>query len=113
MKYREFAEWISSYVLKAQVYTKLNIKGIQYALSNGRMVIASVNPNIRGYDTATLNQKGGHLVVVTGYNLKENTITINNPSGFYSTKTQIGHTLSVPNFFKYYAGRGIVISNKA
>ncbi len=112
MKYREFANWVDKYNLKAEVFTKLNIKGIQYALSNENLIIASVNPNIRGYDTAPLNQKGGHLVVVTGYNLKENTITINNPSGFRSTKTQVGHTLLVLDFLKYYAGRGIVLKNK-
>lgn len=110
MKYREFATWIRKYGIKVNIYSKLNIKGIQYALSDGKLVIVSVNPNIRGYETAPLNQKGGHLVLVTGYDLNEKTIMINNPSGFISSKTQTKHELSYDEFDKYYAGRGLVLS---
>ncbi len=110
MKYREFAKWIKKYNLYADVYTKLSAKGVRYALSKGRLVIVSVNPNIRGYDTAPIDQKGGHLVLVTGYNLDNKTIYINNPSGFVSNNTQVNHELSEKDFLSYYAGRGIVIT---
>ena len=109
MKYREFAKWVKKYNLHADVYTKLSIKGIQYALSKGKLVIISVNPNIRGYNTASVDQKGGHLVLVTGYNLDRKTKSINNPSGFVSNNTQINHELSEKQFLSYYAGRGIVL----
>ncbi len=110
MKYREFAKWIKKYNVHADIYTKLSMKGICYALSKGRLVIISVNPNIRGYATAPIHQKGGHLVLVTGYDLNNKTISINNPSGFVSNNTQINHKLSEKEFLSYYAGRGIVIS---
>lgn len=110
MRYREFATWIERYGLKATVLSKLSIRAIQYALTQNDLVIASVNPNIRGYDTAPAGQKGGHLVLVTGYDIKANTISINNPSGFTSTDTQISHTLPLSEFKQYFAGRGIVLS---
>ncbi len=113
MKYQEFATWIQKHNLKAAVYSKLSIKGIEYALSKGKLVIVSVNPNIRGHNTAPIEQKGGHLVLVTGYNLRDHTITINNPSGFVSMDTQINHTLPIGEFKSFYAGRGIVISPEA
>lgn len=109
MKYKEFAKWIKKYDVHADIYTKLSIKGIRYALSKGRLVIISVNPNIRGYNTAPTDQKGGHLVLVTGYDLNNKTIRINNPSGFVSNNTQINHELPEKQFLSYYAGRGIVI----
>ncbi len=111
MRYVEFAEWIRGYGLQAEVYSRLSVMGIRYALSRRKLVIVSVNPNIRGYDTAPKSQKGGHLVLVTGYNIDKNTIAINNPSGFVNSNTQIHHTLPMKEFAKYYAGRGIVISN--
>lgn len=109
MKYREFAKWIKNFNINADIYTKLSIKGIRYALSKGRLVIISVNPNIRGYNTAPVEQRGGHLVLVTGYDLDKQTISINNPSGFVSNNTQINHELPEEQFISYYAGRGIVI----
>lgn len=111
MKYKEYLAWITKYNLIGKIYTRLSIKGIQYSLSNRDLVIASVNPNIRGFNTVPIDQKGGHLVVVTGYNMRDHTITINNPSGFFNTNTQTAHTLPITNFMKYYAGRGIVVSN--
>jgi hypothetical protein len=110
MKYKEFAKWIRAYGIVASVHNRLSIRGIHYALSHGSLVMVSVNPNIRGYDTAPQDQKGGHLVLVTGYDLGKGKITLNNPSGFTSTDTQIAHTLSLKDFQKYYARRGIVLS---
>ena len=111
MKYREFAEWIQKFGLRGEVYTRLSFRGIQYALSQGKLVIVSVNPNTRGYKTAPPLQKGGHLVLVTGYDAREGTISINNPSGFVSSHSQVNHTLTINDFSGYYAGRGIVISS--
>jgi hypothetical protein len=92
MKYQPFVKWIEKFNLLADVYSKLSIKGIQYALSHSKLVIVSVNPNIRGFNTSPQDQIGGHLVLVVGYDLRNSTITINNPSGFESTQTQKNHT---------------------
>ena len=110
MKYRQYVSWIKKYGLTAEIYTRLTIRGLEHSLAMGRLAIVSVSPNIRGFNTAPTKQKGGHLVVVTGYNLSNQTITINNPSGFTSTKTQQQHQLLITDFKKYYAGRGIVVS---
>ena len=109
MRYAEYAQWIGVYALSARVCTRLSIRGIRFALANGGLVIASVNPNIRGYDTVPAHQKGGHLVVVTGYDVGKDAVSLNNPSGFVSTNTQAGHTVSTDEFMRYFAGRGIVV----
>ncbi len=110
MRYGEYVTWIRNYSLHAELHIRLSIRGIQYALSRGRLVMVSVNPNIRGYETAAPAQRGGHLVLITGYDKSHNTITFINPSGFTSTHTQIAHTLPISEFLSYYAGRGILVS---
>ncbi len=109
MRYREFRDWVSSHGLQAMVYSRLSISGVQYLLSEGNLVMVSVNPNIRGYETAPKTQKGGHLVLVTGYDKERKTITLNNPSGFVSTNTQEKHTIPLSEFRSFYAGRGIAL----
>lgn len=110
MLYREYVDWIKNYGLRAKIYTRLSISGIQKILSDGGLVIVSVNPNIRGYQTAKVGQKGGHLVLVTGYDKTQKTIAIHNPSGFVSEDTQENHTLPTKDFVRFYAGRGIALS---
>lgn len=112
MHYKEFADWIKNYGIEAKIYTRLGVRGLQKLLSDGNVVIVSVNPNIRGYETADTTQRGGHLVLVTGYNKINNTMTLHNPSGFVSQNTQENHTIPVSKFLKYYAGRGIALRNK-
>ena len=111
MQYREYAEWVKNYGLNAEVYSRLTIKGLKYLLSNEKFVIVSVNPNIRSYETADNKQKGGHLVLVTGYNQSDGTLTLHNPSGFVSHDTQENHTIPITQFKRYYARRGIAVSN--
>lgn len=111
MHYKEFVDWVKSYGTQAKVYTRLSIRGLQKLLSAGDIVIVSVNPNIREYETVSDKQRGGHLVLVTGYNKTKNYVTIHNPSGFASQNTQQNHIVTVPKFLKYYARRGITLSH--
>lgn len=109
MHYKEYATWTGSHGLKANVYSRLTLGGIRHLLSRGMLVMVSANPNIRGYDTAPCSQKGGHLVLVTGFDRDADTITINNPSGFLSTNTQKGHRVRTKDFKRFFAGRGIAL----
>jgi hypothetical protein len=112
MRYFEFTKWVQKFDIQAYTITRLDIRGIQSALAHNKLVIVSVNPNIRGLETVSTTQRGGHLVLITGYDLVKATLTINNPSGFSSTNTQHQHTISVSSFSKYYARRGIILSNQ-
>ncbi len=111
MHYKEFSDWIKVYGIESKIYTRLSIRGLQKLLSDGKLIMVSVNPNIRGYETADHKQRGGHLVLITGYDNKLGTITFHNPSGFVSQNTQENHTVSTPYFLNYYAGRGMALSS--
>jgi hypothetical protein len=110
MQYNEFAKWISKYDLQAEVYSRLSIRAIKLALANNKLPLISVNPNIRGFVTSLPDRKGGHLVVITGYDSIRRILILNNPSGFASLKTQRRHEITEKEFRKYYAGRGIFVS---
>lgn len=112
MRYKEYVDWVSNFGISATLYSRLTISGIKHILSKGGLVIVSVNPNIRGYETAPKKQKGGHLVLVKGYNETDNTITIHNPSGFVSQNTHTNHTLTIDIFRMYFADRGISLYSK-
>lgn len=112
MQYVPFTKWIKKFHLKATVYTHIPFKSMCYLLSKQRLVMASVNPNISGFTSAPATQIGGHLVLVTGYNKKDRTITFHNPAGFENDQTQNNHTVSVKEFKIYFSGQGIALKNK-
>lgn len=109
LRYGPFCSWVQTFGLAAATYTRLTIPRLQYLLARDDYVIISVNPNIRGYETADPKQVGGHLVLVTGYNKTNGSITIHNPSGFVSLNSQSNHTMPVATFTKHFAGRGIAL----
>ena len=110
MKYFPYQRWVSSKKLHARVHTRMSIRSILHSLHKGFLVIASVNPNIRGYTTAPPHQKGGHLVLITGYNPIDKTLTLHNPSGFPSMNSAENHILTLSDFQKHFGGRGKGIS---
>lgn len=112
MQYKEFSQWAKSFSIKADVYPWLPVQGIQKLLSKGKLVMVSVNPNVRGYETAPKDQKGGHLILVVGYNQEKKTITFHNPSGFASQNAQANHELPISTFLNFYAGRGIALDEQ-
>jgi len=111
LRYKEYCTWVEQYNLHASLYSRLSIAGIHYLLARGKLVIASVNPNIRGVNTVSKEQVGGHLVLIVGCDKINSTITIHNPSGFASNQSQTFHTISIQNFKDHFAGRGISVTN--
>ncbi len=109
--YQPFCVFVrKEFNLKVDYLPFLSLKRVLYEISRGNFVIISVSPLIR-YAHKTKSEKikpGGHLVVVTGYDKKSKTISINNPSGFYK-ESQENFKLSFKDFEKYFAHRGIII----
>jgi hypothetical protein len=112
MQYAPYTKWLKKFNLKGVIYTKLSFKSLCFLLAKRRLFIASVNPNLSGYVSAPATQVGGHLVLITGYNKKDKTITFHNPSGFENNQTQSNHTVSAKEFMIYFSGKGIAIQNK-
>jgi hypothetical protein len=92
----------------------LPLEEFPHYLSEGCLLIASVSYEV-GLDTGPVTHTGGHLVVVVGANLLEDTledIMINNPSG-RSEELRANACIPAGRFRAGYSGRGIIICQPA
>jgi hypothetical protein len=103
--YRSFAEYArDKHGLRADVITDLDPARLMTELGQGRLVIASVHPEIRRPWNDPPGS-GGHLVLVTGQ--ADGLLTFRNPSGH--TPEAVAATLPVPVFDRFAAHRGIAL----
>lgn len=93
--------------LKAKPTIPLLIREIIENLSEGKYVIASVSPKIR-HTSDKPKVRGGHLVLMLGYDLEERLFYFHNPSGF-TKDTQEYASIGFADFKKFFGGRGIII----
>jgi len=104
--YTKFLE--KEFGLRARVVVPLLVRKILYELSRGRYVVASVNPAIRDPKSQP-KEKGGHLILMLGYDLEKQELYFHNPSGG-SESTRAYATVSFSDFAKFFSGRGVVVS---
>ena len=103
--YRPFAEYCrQEHGLRAEVITGLDPARLQAELEAGRLVIASVHPEIRR-PRRDPPGTGGHLVLVTG--CASGVVTFHNPSGH--TPEAVVARLPAPVFDRFAARRGIAL----
>ncbi len=103
--YRPFAEYARErHGLRADVITDLDPARLRAELGQGRLVIASVHPEIRRPWNDPPGT-GGHLVLVTGHG--DGLVTFHNPSGH--TPEAVAATLPAPVFDRFAAHRGIAL----
>ena len=103
--YRPFADYArDKHGLRADVITELDPDRLIAEVDRGRLVIASVHPEIRRPQNDPPGT-GGHLVLVTGH--VDGLLTFHNPSGH--TPEAVVATLPVPAFDRFSARRGIAL----
>lgn len=95
--------------LQARVANPLLTRELIEELSAGNYVIASVSPKIRNVSDYP-TKKGGHLVLMLGYDLDKRLFYFHNPSGFVKS-TQEYASISFADFKKFFGGRGIIVSH--
>ncbi len=107
--YKPFLNYIKNkYMLRGLILSPLTIVNIIDETRKGNYVIVSVHWSIRIPDSEYVGNKGGHLVIISGFDITDNILYIHNPSGI-SKNTQEYVEVSIPIFNKYFAGRGMVI----
>jgi Peptidase_C39 like family len=110
--YAPFLTFIKTeFGLVGKVYSPLLLQDIFEQLSHKRFVIASVS-HLICQPIVTPKFKGGHLVLVLGYDLTKQEIYLHNPSG-PTILTQEYTAVRFADFNKSFSRRGIVISSTA
>ena len=107
--YEPFCRYVKKrWALSAMIAPVLTMRRIRYEIGLGNFVIVSVHPGIRNQQKKKDEKNGGHLVLLTGFDLQKHTLYLHNPSGF--TKLSQEHfEISEVDFLRFFAGRGIVI----
>lgn len=107
--YKPFAEYVTRrWDLYARVTPELTPAEIQQEVNAGRLVMISVNKDIRTPEVEPLG-KGGHLVLVVAADADG--VELHNPSGLPGS-TQRNAGVSWTTLDRFYAGRGIVLGNR-
>ena len=108
--YQQFSKFVKDeFQLRSDFAYFMSLRRIFYELSANNYVIASVSPLIRDVNIKNVKiHTGGHLVLITGYDLKNKKICLHNPSGLY-LKSQENYCIDIAEFKKYYAYRGLVV----
>lgn len=92
---------------KAKIIQGITFQELMHELSKGNYVIAGVSPQIR-YPDSKPKVKGGHLVLMVGYDKSKQEFYLHNPSGI-SKETQEYAAVTFNDFKKFFSGRGIVV----
>lgn len=94
------------FALTAAVHVDIDEHQLPLLLKQHRYFIASVHPSIR-QSTAQPPTRGGHLVLV--FAADRHCVTFHNPSGdSCASRQQV--TMSLADFGRFFAGRGIAIA---
>lgn len=106
--YKPFVTFIrKEYQINGHVLSPLIQKEIIQALDNQKFAVTSVHPDIKT-PTRAPKGKGGHLVLVVGYDLEKRVFYLHNPSGVYK-KSQEYVEISFSAFNRFFAKKGIII----
>jgi hypothetical protein len=108
--YAPYVTFLSSeFGVKATIARPLTINQIVHELCMDNYVVASVSPKIRNVSDIPPS-KGGHLVLILGYDLLKKELYFHNPSGF-KPETQHYAVISFDDFKKFFSGRGIIVKS--
>lgn len=104
--YHPFVDFVEQrHSLHAEVVTDLTSSRLCRAVQEGRLVIASVHPEVRRADRPAPAKRGGHLVLVTA--VDGGSVTFHDPSGHHAQA--VVATLPMSVFDRFATGRGIVL----
>lgn len=112
--HQPMADILSGHGISARLLPQASVASVARHVTNGRLFIASVNPQIiRFDDTVTSKSKGGHLVLVLGVRVENGKVHgffLHNPSGRTHETRQEAY-VPLKTFKQAFGNRGILITD--
>ena len=106
--YKPFVHFIKEkYGLNGKAVSALTLNEIKQVLSDGGYAIVSVTHEIR-FPTKSPTKRGGHLVLLFGYDDEKQVVYLHNPSGFKKSQEKV--SISYSQFKKFFDNKGIIIT---
>ena len=106
MFYAPFVKCIEAeFGLKGKASAALTMSEIKKAIAHDGFVIASVTPEIR-FPSKPPKRRGGHLVLLFGYDDEKQIFYLHNPSGFDGTRESL--EISYKNFARFFDHKGVI-----
>lgn len=110
MFYKPCVQFIQhEFGLSATASPALTTLEIKRAIADGGFVIASVAPEIRSPEKRPM-RRGGHLVLLFGFDDEWGVFYVHNPSGFKGAQESV--TVSYEHFSRFFDHKGILITQK-
>ncbi len=104
--YRPFLDWIASaFGIEGEIIERTPVESWLPLVGDGRVVVASVSPEIR-WPSRPNERRGGHLVLVHAVDT-QGRLVFHNPSGIGPTAA--GAVAEVGTFARFHADRGMVL----
>ncbi len=98
--------WLAGQAIAARIVLDFEAAALPGMIADGAMLVASVHPSIR-HPAEDPPGRGGHLVLVFG-TAPDGALRFHNPSGD-SPEGREDARLAVPDFARFFAGRGILV----
>lgn len=109
MYYQPFLKFIEKeFELMGRIVFPMTKKVISDELGKKNYVIASVSPLIRAPKEKLRGKRGGHLILIVGYDNVSKEFFLHNPSGD-KKENQENASISFSNFEKFSSHRGIIV----
>lgn len=105
--YKPFVTFVKNeYDLDAKAVGALTLAEIKRTISGEGYAMVSVTPEIR-FPEDEPTTRGGHLVLIVGYDDRKQVMYLNNPSGFKESQENVA--IPYRQFMKFFDNKGILI----
>ncbi|MEI7604058.1 MAG: C39 family peptidase [bacterium] len=111
LNYENIHKYFDNFKLITKIYrTGFTLDEICFNISKGKLCVVSIKP--LNSIVNSKEEKGGHLVLITGYDLNKQIFYLNDPGGSFEKNEYKDRVISFEEFRKVYSYRGFSVGEE-